>query len=484
MVIGNNITKKISWLLFFNLAVSLAIASTRRGLDSVYFNFAPAIFILLLLPFASGILLVLFQDKNRSYQYLPVLLTGSFLNSIAIVLVLDLTEYFRHAYAYRQLINISAMIGLFLPLFGISIFGGLVGLVIRGISEQFKKYPDSKITIAFRKIFGSIFISIGALGGAVSAVVFFVLAFNPSSSWLDMIMADFRLIELLGAVLYYLLLVSALLIILIPLTFLANWGLKLFLEKKFVNKKLALRLRIYFYISLVIFSLISTYITSEFNVKTAEMKADIRESHIDIRDFKNIYISPYVEFDDIVIRQGENFDITVKGSEYDRIGLDFARTGDTLNIKRSELETYFNTDTWTVENSDILFRARSKQLSIEITMPDLEKIENEGANIILENLEADNLEIKLTHRFNNIKGDIKVADTLKLDARGGIINLTGSAKNLIINSGDCWIEMDKLTAEEAIINAVNTSRLNVYVTDNMDVRSGVNSGIVNYFDEQ
>jgi hypothetical protein len=262
-----------------------------------------------------------------------------------------------------------------------------------------------------------------------------------------------------------------------------NWGLKLFLEKKFVNKKLALRLRIYFYVSLVIFSLLSTYITSGFNVKTAEMKADIRESHVDIKDFKNIYIAPFVEFDDVIIKQGDNYNIAVKGSEYDRIGLNFTKTGDTLNIKRSELETYFNTDTWTVENRDILFRAGSKHLTIEITMPDIERLENEGANIELENLEVDNLEIKLTHRFNNIKGNIKVADTLKLDAEGGIINLTGSAKNLIINSGDCWIEMDKLIAEEATINAVNTSRLNVYVTDNMEVQSGKNSGIVNHFDE-
>lgn len=72
---------------------------------------------------------------------------------------------------------------------------------------------------------------------------------------------------------------------------------------------------------------------------------------------------------------------------------------------------------------------------------------------------------------------------MKLDANGGIINLIGSAKNLIIDSGDCWIEMDKLIAEQAVINAVNTSRLNVYVAGNMEVISGKNSGIVNHYDE-
>jgi len=484
MTYSRKIIKKISWLLIFNLAVTLIAASTRRGIDSIFFDFVPAIFVLfIMLPFASGILLILIQDKNRSYQFLATLLIGSCLNNIAIILVLNVTEYFRHGYLYRQFIDIFEMMRLFLPLFGISVFGGLIGLVIRGASEQFKKYPNSKITIAFRKIFGSVFIGIGALGGLVSLAMFLVLFFNTSSSWLNMVMVDFKLIEVVGVILYYLLLLSVLSIVLIPLTFLANLGLKLlFPEKKFVNKKIALRLIIYFFISLIIFLLLSIYTGSEFEVKKAEMKADIQENHIDIMDFKNVYISRFVEFDDIIIKQGENFDIAVKGSEYDRIGLDFEKTDDTLNIKRSEMETYFNTDTWTVENRDILFRAGSKHLTIEITMPDIEKIENEGANIELENLEVDNMEIKLTNRFNNIKGSIKVEDTLKLDAKGGIINLTGSAKNLIINSGDCWIEMDKLMAEDAAINAENTSRLNVNVSGNMDVQSGVNSGIVNHYE--
>jgi len=470
--------------LVINLAVSLILAFLPRGLDSRLFDVIPAILIIyVMLPFISGIILILIQNRNRSYEYLPGLLIGACLSNAIVVVIVSLGDYSGHTQLYQHFFDFYDFIRFYLPLVVVSFVGGLIGLFIRGTSEQFKKYSNPKIIIAFRKIFGSIFVGIGALAGAISLFAFLVLSFNPSSLWLNIIMADFRLIDILGVVLYYLLLLSALSTILIPLAFLVNWGLKPLLEKKFINKKFALRLRMYFYVSLVIFSLLSTYITSEFNVKTAEMKADIQESYVDIKDFKNIYISPYVEFDDVIIKQGDNFDITVKGSEYDRIGLNFKKVGDTLNIARSEMETYFNTDTWTVENREVLFRAGSKHLAIEITMPDVEKIENEGANIELENLEVNNLEIKLTHRFNNIKGNIKVADTLKLEAQGGIINLTGSAKNFIINSGDCWIEMDEFIAEEATINAVNTSRLNVYVTDNMNVESGVNSGIVNHYYE-
>lgn len=477
--------KKISHILILNLVYTLIAVSTKRGFDSIFFDFVPAVYVLFTaLPLVSGILLILIQDKDKSYHYIPKLIIGALLNNILIVLTLGISEYFRHGYNYRQFIDIFAMIQLFLPLFGLSMFGGLIGIVIRGISEQLKKYHDSKIIIFFKKLFGILFIVIAFFASVFSLIIFLVLLFNPRSSWLNIVMVDFTLIELLGFVLYFLLLLSVLFILVIPFLLLANYGFFLVKEKKVINKKNILKLIIYFFIFLTIFLLLSIHLGSKFNVKTVEMKADIRESHIDIKDFKNVYISPFVQYDDIIIKQGENFDIVVKGSEYDRIGLSFEKIENTLNIKRSELETLFNTDTWRVENREVLFRAGSKHITIEITMPDVEKIENEGANIKLENLEVKDIEIKLTHRFNNLKGSIRVADTLELNTNGGIINLTGSAKNLIINSGDCWIEMDEFIAEKAVINAMNTSRLNLYVTDNMKVISGNNSGIVNYYDEQ
>ncbi|MFH0923708.1 MAG: DUF2807 domain-containing protein [Candidatus Falkowbacteria bacterium] len=477
------IIKKNSWLLVSNLIISLILSSTRRGVDAIFFDFVPAIFVLfLLLPLVSGIILVLIQNKNRSYQFLPNLLIGSCLNNATIILVINSTEYFRHGYAYRQFIDIFEMSQLFLPLFAISVFGGLIGLVIRGTSEQIKKNPNSKITLAGKKIFGGIFLSIGTIGASIATMIFLVLVFHPSSSWLNMVMVDFKLIEVVGVILYYLLLLSVLSIVLVTLIFIIILGLMLFFsKKKFFNKKLFFRLIIYFFISLVIFLLLSSYTESEFELKKAEMKENKIEEHFNIKDFDNIHVSRFVEFDEIKIIQGDKFDIAVRGSQYDKIGLDFEKMDDkTLSIKRSELETYYNTDTWTMENRDALFPAGTKHLVIEITMPDIEKIEIEGGNIELTNFKVDNIEIKLNKRFNNIKGSIAVEDTLKLDAKGGIINLVGSSKNLIINSGDCWIEMDKFMVENAFISAINTSRLNVNVDNNMEIRTSENSGITNH----
>ncbi|MCK9438782.1 DUF2807 domain-containing protein [Patescibacteria group bacterium] len=476
--------KKLFYIFIFTIIVTTVLNILPGGLDNIMFGYLPVIFIMLLLPFLTGILLILVQDKNRSYEFLPILLIGTLVNNIAVVVINYLLTYSNHGYLPKPSFSFEALLGIFFPFIVLSLAGGLIGLVIRGTSEQFKKYPNSKIVLAFKKIFGGIFLGAGSLGILTSTVIFLYLFFNPSSHWLRYIMADFRIIDVIGFWGYYPMLISIFCILAIPLIFIINLGIiSLFPSKKYLNKKISLRLLIYLGIFLIIFLLSFIYLNSGFKVKEADMKANIQESHIDIKDFKNIYISPYVEFDDIIIKQGDDFDILIKGSEYDQIGLDFEKVDNTLNIKRSSFETFFNTDTWIVENRNILFRAGTKHLAIEITMPDVEKIKNEGANVKLGSLEVDNLEIKLTHRFNNIKGNVKVIDTLKLDANGGIINLTGSAKNLIIDSGDCWVEMDKFIAEEAVINATNTSRLNVYITGNMEVVSGENSGIVNYYDE-
>jgi hypothetical protein len=268
-----------------------------------------------------------------------------------------------------------------------------------------------------------------------------------------------------------------------PTIFVAILGSTLLvIKKKFFNKKLFIGLILIFCLGLVIFFSLSTYTESKFEEKKAIMKENKIERYFDLKDFNSIYVSRFVAFDEITIKQGDEFSIIAKGSEYDLINLDFENINNTLSIKRSELESYYNTETWTMENDKIPFSAGTKYLKIEITMPDIKKIDLDGGRLKLDNLEVDNIEIKLNKRFTEIKGSIIAKDTLKLDAKGGVINLTGSAQNLIINSGDCWIEMDKFIVEKATINAKNTSRLNVNVSDNMQVLSGANSGIVNHAD--
>lgn len=351
------------------------------------------------------------------------------------------------------------------------------------LKEKLSLRSELKFILVLRKSFGGIFLVLGTIGILVFGVVFLILSFYPSSSLLNWVMVDFKLIEVIGIIGYYLLLLSALFTVLIPIAFISTMGLTLFQRKNFFKLKPFLGLFLVFLLWLAIFTLLSFHVESRFKEKKAEMKENKSTRHFYIKDFDNINVSKFVKFDEITIKQGKQFSIVAKGSQYDQIGLDFEKiNNDTLFIKRSELETYYNTDIWVVENRDnILFHAGTKHLAIEITMPDIEKIEIEGGHIELVDFNVDDIEIQLNKRFNNVKGNITVEDTLKLNASGGIINLNGSAKNLIINSGDCWIEMDEFIAENALINAENTSRLNVNISENVDIQSNKNSGITNYY---
>ena len=94
---------------------------------------------LLSLPLMSGMLMVLVQDKDRSYHFLPGLITGSFLTSFVFVILWQLIEYDYDG--HFLLLGALQMVLFFLI---VCIFGGLVGIVIRGITLLIKKYVKNK----------------------------------------------------------------------------------------------------------------------------------------------------------------------------------------------------------------------------------------------------------------------------------------------------------------------------------------------------
>jgi len=445
---------------------------------------------LLLIPWLAGLFMVLVQKENMSYKFLPRLIAGSLMVGFGFTWLLQIIEYTKYyGYYYDRpiwwFLNPIHSGQFSLILAGICIFGGLAGIVVKGIIFLLKTKSESKSILVSRKILGGIFFSFGSAGILFCTVIFLILSFYPASPLLNKVMVDFKLMDVTGVAGYYLLLLSTLIILLMPLVFVVILGLSLFfIKKNFFRPKLFIKLILLFFLSLAVFFPLSFYTKSQFEEKKAAMKENQIEKHFDIKDFDSILVSRFVSFDTIIIKQAEQFSIIARGSEYDRIGLNFEKIDDsTLLIKRSEFETYYNTDTWTMENRDKFFPAGTKYLTIEITMPDVEKISLSGGNMELMDLEVDNIEIALNKRFNNIKGNIAVKDTLKLDAKGGIINLDGSATNLIINSGDCWIEMDEFAVSNAEISASNTSRLNVNVSSDLEIKLDENSVITNHYKE-
>ncbi|MFH1523053.1 MAG: hypothetical protein ABIE43_04530 [Patescibacteria group bacterium] len=104
-------------------------------------------FQILLIPLTVGILMVLVQNEDKSYDYVAKLLIGATLTSFFYTFVFLVIDYVKNS-EYRinslpdtiDIINIS---GFALPLVCICLFGGLIGLVIRGtglLLSKNKKY--------------------------------------------------------------------------------------------------------------------------------------------------------------------------------------------------------------------------------------------------------------------------------------------------------------------------------------------------------
>ncbi len=90
---------------------------------------------LLLLPLTAGMLMVLAQNEDKSYNFLPKLITGSFLTSFVFVILWQLIEY---DYDSHFILLGALQMVLFFSI--VCIFGGLIGIVIRGITLLIKKY--------------------------------------------------------------------------------------------------------------------------------------------------------------------------------------------------------------------------------------------------------------------------------------------------------------------------------------------------------
>jgi peptidoglycan/LPS O-acetylase OafA/YrhL len=93
---------------------------------------------LLLLPFTAGMLMVLVQNEDKSYNFLPKLIIGSLLTSFIFVALWQLIEY---DYDGHFIFLGALQMVLFFSI--VCIFGGLIGIVIRGITLLIKKYAKN-----------------------------------------------------------------------------------------------------------------------------------------------------------------------------------------------------------------------------------------------------------------------------------------------------------------------------------------------------
>jgi len=94
---------------------------------------------LLLLPTTAGMLMVLTQDEKRSYLFLPKLIIGSIMTSFVFMAI-----WLIIVYNSGEKIYIPQALYTALFFAAIIIFGGLVGIVIRGINLLLKNHAKNK----------------------------------------------------------------------------------------------------------------------------------------------------------------------------------------------------------------------------------------------------------------------------------------------------------------------------------------------------
>lgn len=125
--------KKILFVFIFNLLAGALIVLCPNGLDGVMFTIIPTIFFFFLLPFISGILLILVQSRRHAYEFLPLWLLGSVINNLSLIFIVRFCEWSKSSSGVVSfdLYNLL-FLDVFLPFIALSLFGALIGLLIRG----------------------------------------------------------------------------------------------------------------------------------------------------------------------------------------------------------------------------------------------------------------------------------------------------------------------------------------------------------------
>lgn len=89
---------------------------------------------LLLLPITAGIFMVLVQNEDKSYRFMPRLIIGSVLLGFVYPFIVKLYIYVSEGLNYPIFQHFNPLVGIeiSLALITVCIFGGLIGIVIRG----------------------------------------------------------------------------------------------------------------------------------------------------------------------------------------------------------------------------------------------------------------------------------------------------------------------------------------------------------------
>lgn len=187
----------------------------------------------------------------------------------------------------------------------------------------------------------------------------------------------------------------------------------------------------------------------------------------DLSDFKELEIRGIF---DVKVRRGDEYRVEMIGSESDKMKYKIFRAGEALIIEykgQKNKNFDWNSDAFNVD-----------QIRINITMPNLEKIEAEGyGNINFENFDSDDFDIEVRGPVK-VKGELNVQD-LVIDLTGkSEVDVSGHASNL-----DAKLQLASklraysLEAQNAVVEVNGASNAKVFVTGNLEIEEGLASDV-------
>jgi phage shock protein PspC (stress-responsive transcriptional regulator) len=184
----------------------------------------------------------------------------------------------------------------------------------------------------------------------------------------------------------------------------------------------------------------------------------------DLSDFSALDINGMV---DVTIHRGDEYRVELQGGESEKERYDIYKRGNTLVIDFNGNDKFF----WKKQLD-------WEELHIDITMPDLEKLEAKGAGkITFGEFSSHDLEIDIMGAMK-VEGEIHV-NSLDIKITGASeLELQGDSKNMEAEiTGASSLNAYTLEVVDAVVEANGASHAKVNVTGTLEMREGIASDI-------
>jgi len=190
-----------------------------------------------------------------------------------------------------------------------------------------------------------------------------------------------------------------------------------------------------------------------------------RNDHPDLTDFDEIHVNGMVH---ATIRQGNNYSVEVVGPNKDKNRYDIHQDGDVLYI---ELVHDNNQPFWKKGFN-------WKELKVNITMPDLSRLEAKGAgDITLVNFETDDLTIEALGAIK-IHGECHTNNLNATVSGASEMNIRGNSHSMNCTiQGASTLKANDFEVEDATVSAHGASHAKVYVTHALEMTESMASKI-------